>query len=121
MNKLATPLLILSFLQLIAGSCVFNVCTDECPENAPTAGQCAILFDEPKCNDEKFVIADNGDREIRVSEDLDKDAESIAVRRGCTLEVFKEKDCDGSSFIFTAKPNKDMFIRSIDDAEDDEE
>ena len=68
MNKLATPLLILSFLQLIAGSCVFNVCTDECPENAPTAGQCAILFDEPKCNDEKFVIADNGDREIRVSE-----------------------------------------------------
>ena len=68
MTKLATPLIILAYLQLIAGICVFNKCSDKCPENAPKAGQCAILFDEPKCNSEKFVIADNGDREVQVSE-----------------------------------------------------
>ena len=52
-------------------------------------------------------------------QDLKKDAESIAVHAGCTLEIFTDEDCDNSkSFIFTAKPNKPLFIRRIEKAED---
>ena len=40
---------------------------DQCDKNVPSAGQCAILFDEPKCRKDKFVVADNGGRAQPVS------------------------------------------------------
>ena len=51
---------------------------------------------------------------------MDEDAESIAVRRGCTLEVFNDERCTGESFVFTAKNDKDLFIKDIEDDDDDD-
>merc|ERR1712107_89108 len=119
MTKFTIALVILCYLQAVFCTCLFNQCTDECPDNAPTAGQCAILFDEPKCNDDKRIVAENGGSPIPITGDLKKDAESIAVHAGCTLEIFTDEDFDNSkSFIFTAKPNKPLFIRRIEKAED---
>ena len=119
MNKF-TALLLLCFASQISARCFLGVCTDKCQDNAPKAGQCAILFDEPKCNSEKFIVADNGKSDIEVSEDLEEDAESIAVRRGCTLEVFNDDDCTGKSFTFSARNDKDLFIKDIEDGDDDD-
>merc|ERR1712029_977080 len=119
MKKL-TALLLLCFASQISARCFLGVCTDKCEDNAPKAGQCAILFDEPKCNSEKFIVADNGKSDIEVSEDLEEDAESIAVRRGCTLEVFNDDDCTGKSFTFSARNDKDLFIKDLEDGDDDD-
>jgi len=119
MNKL-TALLLLCFASQISARCFLGVCTDKCEDNAPKAGQCAVLFDEPKCNSEKFIVADNGKSDIEVSEDLEEDAESIAVRRGCTLEVFNDDDCTGKSFTFSARNDKDLFIKDLEDGDDDD-
>ena len=51
---------------------------------------------------------------------MEEDAESLVVRRGCTLEVFKDDDCDGQSHIFTARRDRDLFIKDIEDAGDDD-
>merc|ERR1712062_956561 len=119
MNKL-TALLLLCFASQISARCFLGVCTDKCEDNAPKAGQCAVLFDEPKCNSEKFIVADNGKSDIEVSEDLEEDAESIAVRRGCTLEVFNDDDCTGKSFTFSARNDKDLFIKDLESGDDDD-
>ena len=51
---------------------------------------------------------------------MKEDAESLAVRRGCTLEVFNDDRCTGESFVFTAKNNRDLFVKDIEDDDDDE-
>merc|ERR1719232_2290272 len=112
MNKL-TALLLLCFASQISARCFLGVCTDKCEDNAPKAGQCAILFDEPKCNSEKFIVADNGKSDIEVSEDLEEDAESIAVRRGCTLEVFNDDDYEDEGLDFVDTDDLDDFDEEI--------
>ena len=67
MAKFTIALVILCYLQAVFCTCLFNQCTDECPDNAPTAGQCAILFDEPKCNDDKRIVAENGGSPIPIT------------------------------------------------------
>ena len=58
MHKL-TVLMFLCLASQISARCFLGVCSDKCEDNAPTAGQCAILFDEPKCNEDKFVVPIN--------------------------------------------------------------
>merc|ERR1712004_957200 len=112
MNKF-TAVLLLCFASQISARCFLGVCTDKCQDNAPKAGQCAILFDEPKCNSEKFIVADNGKSDIEVSEDLEEDAESIAVRRGCTLEVFNDDDYEDEGLDFVDTDDLDDFEEEI--------
>merc|ERR1712029_1255292 len=75
MHKL-TVLMFLCLASQISARCFLGVCSDKCEDNAPTAGQCAILFDEPKCNEDKFVVPINQGltvRAIPVSSDLNED------------------------------------------------
>ena len=125
MNKL-TALLFLCFASQISARCYdpydpysrFGVCTDKCQDSAPNAGQCAILFKEIKCNGRGFLATDNGEYGIRLfPRAIQENAESIAVRRGCTLEVFKDLGCFGKSFIFTAKNDTELFIKDLGEGE----
>ena len=64
MHKL-TVLMFLCLASQISARCFLGVCSDKCEDNAPTAGQCAILFDEPKCNEDKFVVPINQGLTVR--------------------------------------------------------
>ena len=48
------------------------------------------------------------------------DIESLVVKKGCTLEVFKDSDCTGDKYTFRAKPDQDLIVEELDesDAED---
>merc|ERR1712012_1377570 len=122
MHKL-TAVLLFCVLNQISARCLLGVCTDKCEDNAPPAGTCAILFDEPKCNEDQFSVPINQGLTIRavpVTGSMKEDAESLAVRRGCTLEVFNDDRCTGESFVFTAKNDRDLFVKDIEDDDDDE-
>ena len=64
MHKL-TVVLLFCFASQISARCFLGACTDKCEDNAPSAGQCAILFDEPKCNDDQFAVPINQGLTVR--------------------------------------------------------
>ena len=64
MHKL-TAALLFCVLNQISARCLLGVCTDKCEDNAPPAGTCAILFDEPKCNEDQFSVPINQGLTIR--------------------------------------------------------
>ena len=43
---------------------------------------------------------------LRTIKNEDFDIESLVVRRGCTLEVFKKSDCTGAKYTFKAALSK---------------
>ena len=43
------------------------------------------------------------------------DVESIVVRRGCTLRVYKDSDFSDGEYVFSAPTNTDLFIKDLED------
>ena len=54
---------------------------------------------------------------LRTIKNEDFDIESLVVRKGCTLEVFKKADCTGAKYTFKAGNNWDRIERELEDSD----
>ncbi len=99
-----------------------------------TDNSCAIVYDDEDCEEgdwDPLRIEGNGlprsfstlnlnplkSLENRKYKD---DIESLVVRKGCTLEVFKDSDCTGSKYTFRANNAEDLIVKELEDSDADD-
>jgi hypothetical protein len=52
--------------------------------------------------------------------DYKNEIKSLVVKKGCTLEVFKDSDYSGGRYTFVALPNKDLIWKQLKDSAADD-
>ena len=106
---------------------------DECPKEI-TDGSCAIVYDDEDCEEgdwEPLRIKGDGlpksfstltlnPLKALKNKRYKDDIESLIVRRGCNLEVFKDSDCTGDKYTFRAKNNEDLVVEELEDSDADD-
>lgn len=97
---------------------------DNC-ESISDPSVCAILYDDENCNEGDWTpyrVKDGEQKSFSILKDLTNafsgpknDVESIVVRRGCTLRVYKDSDFSDGEYVFSAPTNTDLFIKDLED------
>ena len=97
-------------------------------------GSCAIVYDDEDCEkgdwDPLRIPADGKDISFSTltlnplkslqNARYKNDIESLVVRKGCTLEVFKDSDCSGGKYTFRADKGQDLIVKELEDSDADD-
>jgi hypothetical protein len=100
---------------------------DPIPANTNT---CAIVYDDQDCAKGDWtpvkispgqsisfsILTRNPLKALKNLFNYKNDIESLVVRKGCTLEVFKDSDYSGGKYTFVAPPNADLIWRELEDS-----
>jgi hypothetical protein len=101
------------------------VTRDSCDPIPSGSSACAIVYDEERCDHDDWdpIEVQNGvpvsfSRKLLkfLSSSKKDEIESLVVKKGCTLEVFKEDDYSGDKYTFVAPQNQDLLVDDLDDS-----
>jgi len=101
---------------------------DRC-ESIKEANVCAIVYDDENCNEgdwDPLKIMDGESRSFSILKGITNlfnyknDIESIVVKKGCALKVYKDSDFSDGEYTFTAPANRDLFIKDLEDDDNTE-
>ena len=90
---------------------------------------CAMVFDDEGCNEgdwKPLGIKDGESRSFSILQanplkgldnlfNYKNDIESLTVKKGCTLTVYKDSDYSGGEYAFTAPSNQDLIVKELDE------
>lgn len=98
-----------------------------------TDNSCAIVYDDEDCEEGDWtplsIRADGrpvsfttnpfkvSPAQLLKNRKYKDDIESLVVRKGCTLTVYKESDCTGRSYTFRASNMEDMIVDELEDSD----
>jgi hypothetical protein len=103
--------------------------TDSCDPIPSGSSACVIVYDDDGCDDGDWdpIEVQNGvpvsfstkslnPLKIILQSSRKDDIESLVVKKGCTLEVFKNSDCSGDKYTFVAPQNQDLLVDDLDNS-----
>ena len=87
------------------------------------------MYDDENCNEgdwDPLKIMDGESRSFSILKGITNlfnyknDIESIVVKKGCALKVYKDSDFSDGEYTFTAPANRDLFIKDLEDDDNTE-
>ena len=88
-----------------------------------------LVYDDENCNEgdwDPLKIMDGESRSFSILKGITNlfnyknDIESIVVKKGCALKVYKDSDFSDGEYTFTAPANRDLFIKDLEDDDNTE-